>query len=228
MKTMVVISHPTIQTSSSQQFFLATLKGEETVTVRHLDEVWSEAKPHFTRVIEEKALVESGAQRLILQFPMYWYQAPAVMKEWIDTVMSKSAPLRKQIKELGIVVTLGVKEEAFRAGCKEQFTISELMRPFQALANAMGWKYLPIVEVHQFDYKTEVAKQVLLVEYLQYVTKNHHGTLKNTEDWFIERSQAMNGARWEQIAEWIKENQDERLELEMHLSHWEESQYGDY
>ena len=228
MKTMVVISHPTIQTSSSQQFFLATLKGEDFVTIRHLDEVWSEAKPHFTRVIEEKALVESGAQRLILQFPMYWYQAPAVMKEWIDTVMSKSATFAKQIKELGIVVTLGVKEEAFRAGGKEQFTISELLRPFQALANAMRWKYLPIFEVHQFDYKTEVAKQVLLVEYLQYVTKDHHGTLKNTEDWFIERSQAMNKARWEQISEWIKENQDERLELEMHLSHWEESQYGDY
>ena len=228
MKTMVVISHPTIQTSSSQQFFLATLKGEDFVTIRHLDEVWSEAKPHFTRVIEEKALVESGAQRLILQFPMYWYQAPAVMKEWIDTVMSKSATFAKQIKELGIVVTLGVKEEAFRAGGKEQFTISELLRPFQALANAMSWNYLPNFEVHQFDYKTEVAKQVLLVEYLQYVTKDRHETLKNTEDWFIERSQAMNGARWEQIAEWIKENQDERLELEMHLSHWEESQYGDY
>ena len=228
MKTMVVISHPTIPTSSSQQFFRATLKGEETVTVRHLDEVWSEAKPHFTRATEEKALLESGAKRLILQFPMYWYQAPAVMKEWIDTVMSKSAFFAKQIKELGIVVTLGVKEEAFRAGGKEQFTISELMRPFQALANAMGWKFLPIFEVHQFDYKTEVAKQTLLVEYLQYVKKEYHGTLKNTEDWFIERAQSMKGAEWEQIAEWIKENQDERLELEMHLSDWEESQYGDY
>ncbi len=228
MKTMVVISHPTIQTSSSQQFFLATLKGEDFVTIRHLDEVWSEAKPHFTRVIEEKALLESEAKRLILQFPMYWYQAPAVMKEWIDTVMSKSATFAKQIKELGIVVTLGVKEEAFRAGGKEQFTISELLRPFQALANAMSWNYLPNFEVHQFDYQTEVAKQALLVEYLQYVTKDHHGTLQDTEEWFIERAQSMKGARWEQIAEWIKENQDERLELEMHLSHWEESQYGDY
>ena len=58
MKTMVVISHPTIQTSSSQQFFLATLKGEESVAVRHLDEVWSEAKPHFTKSDEEKALAD--------------------------------------------------------------------------------------------------------------------------------------------------------------------------
>ena len=150
------------------------------------------------------------------------------MKEWIDTVMSKSAPFAKQIKKLGIVVTLGVKEEAFRAGGKEQFTISELLRPFQALANAMGWTYLPNFEVHQFDYKTEEAKQVLLVEYLQYVTKEIHGTLQDTEEWFMKRAEMMEGAHWEQIAEWIKENQDERMELEMHLSHWEESQYGDY
>ena len=228
MKTMVVISHPTVQTSSSQQFFLATVKGEEAITVRQIDEVWSEKKPHFTRATEEKALVDSNAERLILQFPMYWYQAPSVMKEWIDTVMSKSALFAKQIKELGIVVTLGVKEEAFRAGGKEQFTISELMRPFQALANAMGWSYLPIFEVHQFDYKTEESKQALLVEYLQYVTKETHGTLQDTEEWFIQRAETMAGAHWAQIAEWIKENQGERLELEMHLSHWEESQYGDY
>ena len=228
MKTMVVISHPTVQTSSSQQFFLATVKGEEAITVRQIDEVWSEKKPHFTRATEEKALVDSNAERLILQFPMYWYQAPSVMKEWIDTVMSKSAPFAKQIKELGIVVTLGVKEEAFRAGGKEQFTVSELMRPFQALANAMGWTYLPIFEVHQFDYKTEESKQALLVEYLQYVTKETHGTLQDTEEWFIQRAETMAGAHWAQIAEWIKENQGERLELEMHLSHWEESQYGDY
>ena len=73
MKTMVVISHPTVHSSSAQQFFLATLKGEEAVTVRHLDEVWSEKKPHFIRAAEEKALVDSEAERLILQFPMYWY-----------------------------------------------------------------------------------------------------------------------------------------------------------
>ena len=92
----------------------------------------------------------------------------------------------------------------------------------------MGWTYLPIFEVHQFDYKTEEAKQALLVDYLQYVTKEHHGTLKDTEEWFIQRAEAMPGAHWAEIAEWIKENQDERLELEMHLSNWEESQYGDY
>ena len=72
MKTMVVISHPTVHSSSVQQFFLATVKGEEAVIVRHLDEVWSEAKPHFTKSDEEKNLADSEAERLILQFPMYW------------------------------------------------------------------------------------------------------------------------------------------------------------
>ena len=91
-----------------------------------------------------------------------------------------------------------------------------------------GWTYLPIFEVHQFDYKTEEAKQALLVDYLQYVTQDNFGTLKETEEWFIQRAEAMSGAHWAEITEWIKENQDERLELEMHLSNWEESQYGNY
>ena len=83
--------------------------------------------------------------------------------------------------------------------------------------------YYSSYEIHPLDENN--GKWII---FFIYVTKEHHGTLKNTEDWFIERAQSMKGAEWEQIAEWIKENQDERLELEMHLSDWEESQYGDY
>ena len=102
------------------------------------------------------------------------------------------------------------------------------LAPVPSASQCDGVDLFTNFEVHQFDYKTEEAKQALLVDYLQYVTKEHHGTLKDTEEWFIQRAEAMPGAHWAEIAEWIKENQDERLELEMHLSNWEESQYGDY
>ncbi len=62
--------YPTIQTSSISTVFLSNLKRGEAVTVRHLDEVWSEAKPYFTKSDEEKRFGRLSAKRLILQFLM--------------------------------------------------------------------------------------------------------------------------------------------------------------
>ena len=119
-------------------------------------------------------------------------QAPAVMKEWIDTVMSKSARFANKLRNSESLYTW-VKEEAF---AQEERAIYDFgtHASISSVSKCNGLKLLPIFEVHQFDYKTEVAKQALLVEYLQYVTKEHHGTLKDTEDWFIERAQSMKGA----------------------------------
>ena len=74
------------------------------------------------------------------------------------------------------------------------------LAPFPSASQCDGVDLFTNFEVHQFDYKTEEAKQALLVEYLQYVTKENYGTLKETEEWFIKRAEAMEGAHWEQIA----------------------------
>ncbi len=64
------------------------------------------------------------------------------------------------------------------------------MRPFQALANAMGWRVFTDFEIHQFGYKTGGAG-TLLVEYLQYVTKRLQD-IKNRKIGFIEHFQEIN------------------------------------
>ena len=69
-------------------------------------------------------------------------------------------------------------------------------------------------EVHQFDYKTEEAKQAFTRGLLQYVTKKHHGTLKDTE----EGLSSVQKHAWCTLGRDYRmdqRNQDERLELEM-------------
>ncbi len=40
-------------------------------------------------------------------------------------------------KELGIVLTTGVAEKEYQAGGKEEYTISEFLRPYQRIANKL-------------------------------------------------------------------------------------------
>ena len=86
-KTLIIMSHPDVAQSSSQQFLLASIKGEEQIQIRHLESILAEQESnHFDKRIERACLQE--ADRIIFQFPFYWYQCPSVMKQWMDEVLT--------------------------------------------------------------------------------------------------------------------------------------------
>ena len=82
MKTLVVIAHPDVTDSTTQQFFL-----ESSQT---LDDV----KNHYIETdkinIQEQQELLKAYDRIIFQFPMYWYSAPYQLKKWIDEVFDDS------------------------------------------------------------------------------------------------------------------------------------------
>ena len=77
MKTLVVIGHPDVATSSTQGFFKHAAKQEAGVT-------WYPLVAPFDRGAERALLW--AADRIIFEFPLYWYSVPAVMKAWLDEV----------------------------------------------------------------------------------------------------------------------------------------------
>ena len=158
-KTLIIMSHPDVTQSSSQQFLLAAIKGEEQIQIRHLESILAEQENnHFDKSIERACLQE--ADRIIFQFPFYWYQCPSVMKQWMDEVLTLNLS-QKAKKEFGIVVTVGAKQDRYTAGGSVGFGIEELLRPYQALANQLGWNYQTPFVIYQFQYLTETQKQQL-------------------------------------------------------------------
>lgn len=182
MKTLIIISHPNISESASQQFFLAGLDNREEVTVRHLEREYPEGKIDTVR---ECQLVKEH-DRLIFQFPLYWYSSPALLKEWQDKVFTQftGSDLLKD-KEFGIVTTVGVRKIEYLAGGKVGFTLDELMRPYQAVANHFDMRYLPIFSIHQFMYLSEEDKKRCLVDYLYYVTGACDTSLSKRTEWLL-------------------------------------------
>ena len=180
MKTLIVLAHPEYEDSNTQQFLIASTKNLEDVSIRYLDEEKIDKR-------EEKELLKE-ADRIIFQFPMYWYSAPFLLKRWLDEVFDDSLianGLKK--KELGLVVTMGLSQEDFAAGRSEKFTLSEIFRPFEALANNCQMTYLPIFPVALFPYLSEVNKKKLLIDYQMYLTKQNETSFKKKEDWFVSR-----------------------------------------
>lgn len=215
-KTLIIMSHPDVTQSSSQQFLLAAIKGEEQIQIRHLELILVEQENnHFDKRIERACLQE--ADRIIFQFPFYWYQCPSVMKQWMDEVLTLNLSQKNKMKELGIVVTVGAKSDRYTAGGSVGFGIEELLRPYQALSNQLGWDYQTPFVIYQFQYLTEAQKQQLLVDYLYYLENgSHHFSEK--EKWMLERMANYENTYTQQVREWIVELKQEREELVMMLS----------
>nr|MDH3078150.1 NAD(P)H-dependent oxidoreductase [Bacillus velezensis] len=50
---------------------------------------------------------------------------------------------RRTAKNCLLAVSVGAGEDAYQAGGSNHFSLSELLRPFQAMANFTGMTYLP-------------------------------------------------------------------------------------
>lgn len=215
-KTLIIMSHPDVVQSSSQQFLLAAVKGEEQIQVRHLESILAEQESeHFDKTLERACLQD--ADRIILQFPFYWYQCPSVMKQWMDEVLTLNLSQKNKMKEFGIVVTVGAKSDRYTAGGSVGFGIEELLRPYQALANQLGWNYQTPFVIYQFQYLPEIQKQQLLVDYLYYLENGSH-SFSEKEQWMLERMANYENTYTQQVRDWIVELKQEREELVMMLS----------
>ncbi|MDX8045819.1 NAD(P)H-dependent oxidoreductase [Gracilibacillus sp. S3-1-1] len=223
MQTLLIVSHPDIIDSGSQQYFLNAIKNEENITIHHLEEQYPDEK---IDIAKEQQLL-SKHDRIIFQFPFYWYSATPLLKKWQDEVLGEGfgyGTRKKPLdgKEFGLVMMIGVAEREYQAGGEELFTISELTKPFQAMANKLGMTYLRPLSIFQFFYLEEEQKMDYLIQYWQMLMMDKEKSLANREKWLIDQlektqntSAAPNTLRF--AIDQIQTNRDKMDELKMVL-----------
>ena len=83
MKTLVLVFHPHLEKSQVNRKLMDAANETGDVTV--MDEY--AAYPDFKINVEhEQELIETH-DRIVLQFPFYWYSSPALLKQWEDDVI---------------------------------------------------------------------------------------------------------------------------------------------
>lgn len=185
MKTLVLVGHPEYDNSLTSAFLR-----EAQADLKMVD--WQVLKPtsSFDTVIEQQRLTQYD--RIVLQFPMYWYSAPAIMKQYLDEVLTVNFVDQDrdgllQGKELGIIVTLGDPLKYYQSGGREDVSLSELLKPYQAIAHKAGMRFLPSFPISQFAYMTTEAKQQLLITYRSYLANPDFDNFKGQQVWYLQQ-----------------------------------------
>ena len=181
IKTLIIVSHPEINDSQTQQFLK---KGAELT-----DAIWHHVESlQSIEVNLERELLQS-ADRIIFQFPLYWYSAPSGLKHWLDTVMSQNfvygdGQFHLEDKQFGLVVTTGLPQKDFQIGANEDITLDQVLTPYRAFAHRAKMEVLPTFLVDQFWYQTENQQMQLLIDYQRYLSQPYPDSLRNRSEWF--------------------------------------------
>ncbi|WP_339170214.1 NAD(P)H-dependent oxidoreductase [Paenibacillus sp. FSL R5-0341] len=143
MKTLILVFHPNLATSRVNKRLTEEMEKQSNVTVHRLYEAYPDEK---IDVAAEQQLME-GHDRIVLQFPFYWYSSPSLLKKWQDTVLTYGWAYGSQGnnlhgKELLVAVSAGAPKENYMSDGHFKYSITELLRPFKATSNMIGTRYL--------------------------------------------------------------------------------------
>ncbi|AYW47395.1 NAD(P)H dehydrogenase [Tetragenococcus osmophilus] len=226
MKTLIIVSHPDIDESGSQQYLKEALPDSSDITYHHLETTYPDGK---IDIEQEQALLQKH-DRIIFQFPLYWYSSPPMLKHWLDEVLTENFAYgyggnKLKGKELGLVLVIGMPEKEYQVGGNEGFSLSALTTPYQAMAKKTQMQFLKPFLIFQFHYMTENEKKRILIAYQQYLMIEKFDTLRAKEAWTLEQMEAIDeemlpaGSSFilDQVKEIIEDNRMELDEIQMYL-----------
>lgn len=145
MKTLVIITHPNLEESRVNLTWMNELKKHDEITIHTLYQAYPDGK---IDVEHEQSLLQSH-DRIILQFPFYWYSSPPLLKQWQDEVLLYGwayGPGGNKLhgKELGLSISTFGPKDSYQPTGYNHFTMETLTTPFQQTSNLIGTKFLPL------------------------------------------------------------------------------------
>lgn len=143
------MAHPDIANSTVHA---AGLRAVRNAGVADLHDIVATYPGGVINVPKEQRLIEAH-DRIFLQFPIFWYSVPAVLKSWIDEVLSHGwvyGPGGEAFigKELGLAYSAGTAADAYRAGGRNHFSMSELTKALELTALFIKARFLPSFILH--------------------------------------------------------------------------------
>ncbi len=143
MKILNLVFHPDLTTSRVNRAWKRIL--EESGKIDTSVDMYRRY-PDFAVDVEQEQASLLEHDRIIFQFPMYWYSMTPLLKRWLDEVLTYgfaygSTGNKLEGKDLQVILSVG-GHPRFYSGFDIYATVYELLRPFQLTANLCKMNYM--------------------------------------------------------------------------------------
>lgn len=172
MKTIIILAHPNIEQSVVNKAWKEAL--EEANSEVKVHDIYK-TYPDWKINVEAEQQLLSGYDRIIFQYPIYWFGMPPLLKKWMDDVLTYGwaygASYAFEGKEFGVAVSTGGNDEAYTLGGADSFPITTYLSPIEGGAKYLHAKYLGYHVFHGALYPDAAERlQNNVGEFVKYVT----------------------------------------------------------
>ncbi len=181
-RLLILFAHPALEKSRVHTRLLQEVQGIGEVTVHDLYEAYPDFDIDIGR--EQQLLLQHDI--VAWQHPLYWYSAPAIVKQWLDLVLEHGWAYGSNGNRLAgkgaiNIISSGGPLQAYTASGRNRFTIRQFLAPFDQAAHLCKMHYLPpfvVPGTHQLgasdidNYAQQYRQALLLLvqQPLQYKT----------------------------------------------------------
>jgi glutathione-regulated potassium-efflux system ancillary protein KefG len=141
---LVVLAHDDTRNSRVNKRFAKELENDKNVEVRDIKALY----PDYKIDVKSEQEAIKRADKIVFQFPLYWFNAPSILKEWIDKVYSlgfafditKEGYQRRELegREFMLAVSVGGAQEAYDG--EKVKSVSECLTPYIYTSKFCGMK----------------------------------------------------------------------------------------
>lgn len=149
-RTLLVFAHPALERGRINPAMADAVRDLPDLTVHDLYETY----PDFTVDVptEHKRLLAHDL--IVLQFPLYWFSMPSLLKEWMDLVWSRGFAFGLGAKLKGrtllCAVSTGANRDAYENGVY-RFPLDDFLRPLEETAGYCGLNWSKPFVLHGRD-----------------------------------------------------------------------------
>ena len=173
-KVLILFAHPLFEKSRVHNELLLQAQSLSGVTINDLYQNYPDFDIDVGR--EKSLLLENDI--IIWQHPLYWYSAPAILKQWQDLVLEHGWAYGKygsalSGKKIFNVITSGGSEMAYQKGGHNKYPIYDFLIPFERTAELCKTTYWPpfwVPGVHRLEidqikvYATQFKKLLIALK----------------------------------------------------------------
>lgn len=153
-RVLVLAAHPDLHVSQVNQALLQaarTLASRSAgrIEVRDLYALY----PDFDIDVAAEQQAAARADLIVWQHPIHWYSMPALMKLWLDEVLTQGWAYGRggtmlMGKDLWLVASTGGHEDSYHPERYNRYVFDAFLPPYEQTAALCGLRFLPPLVLH--------------------------------------------------------------------------------
>lgn len=145
---LILFAHPIYERSQSHRRLLQALSGLDHV---HLHDLYEAYPDFYIDVAREHGLL-AKYDHIVLQFPLYWFSTPSLLKEWQDLVLQRWAQASREAnrpgsamsgKTFSLATTTGDPASSYEPKGEVGASLDAIFLPLRLTAQHAGFVWRP-------------------------------------------------------------------------------------